>query len=133
MRLKEKIPSLLLSVFLFLNSAVQSFAQGTAETAEITIVPKISFGDMLNTLISLFFLIAGLIALYYLLMGAFEWIRSGGDKEAVDKARNKIQAAIVGIVVIVVVFALAYTIGQVTGGKICLGVGCEIKFPSLFK
>lgn len=42
-----------------------------------------------------------------LIIGAFEWITSGGDKEAVGKARNRIINALIGLAVLAVAFALA--------------------------
>src|SRR5438046_2839860 len=49
-----------------------------------------SFGDILTFIIRAFFVVAGIFALIYLLLGAFSWITSGGDKDKVEKARDKI-------------------------------------------
>ena len=47
------------------------------------------FNEVLTFVIRFFFIIAGLVALLYLLLGALAWITSGGNKESVDKAREK--------------------------------------------
>ena len=67
-------------------------------------VPDIT--ELLTFGLRFFFIIAGLIAILYLLLGALAWITSGGNKESVEKAREKIQAALVGLIMIFVVLAI---------------------------
>ena len=88
--------------------------------------------DILTFGIRGFFAAAGIMALLYLLLGAFSWITSGGNKENVEKAREKIQAAIVGVILIVVVVAIAVTIETVVfSGQVCLGLTCPVSIPAL--
>jgi cbb3-type cytochrome oxidase subunit 3 len=91
-----------------------------------------SFGQILTFLIRFFFVAAGLAALIFLLLGAIAWITSGGNKENVDKARDKIQAAIVGIILVVVVLAIVATFEQIVfKQKICFGLTCPLTLPEL--
>lgn len=64
--------------------------------------------------IRIFLVVAGILLLIYLLWGAMDWITSGGEKEKLEKARNKITHAILGI--LVAIFALA--LFQVIAGDI---------------
>lgn len=64
-------------------------------------------GNFINNILTLAFGIALLVVLVMLIWGAFEWITSGGDKEAVAKARNRIINALIGLAVMAVAFALA--------------------------
>jgi hypothetical protein len=67
-------------------------------------------------------------------LGAFAWITSGGEKDKVAEAQKKIQAAVLGVIMIAVVLAIVVTLEQVIfGGKICLGLSCPITIPSLVK
>jgi hypothetical protein len=88
--------------------------------------------EILTFILRFFFILAGLIAILYLLLGALGWITSGGNKESVDKAREKIQAAIVGLILIFVVLAVIIVIENVffipTQG---LGISKPIVFPGL--
>lgn len=59
-----------------------------------------SFGDIVGTFITFAFILAVLIALAFLVFGGIKWITSGGDKTAVEGARNTIVAAIVGLVIV---------------------------------
>ena len=88
-----------------------------------------SLPDMISFLIKMFFFIAGLAALLYLLMGAFSWVTSSGDKENVKKAQDKIQAAVIGLIIIVFVLAIMVTLEQfVFNKKFCLGISCPVTF-----
>jgi len=88
--------------------------------------------QVLTFLIRFMFVLAGLAALLFLLLGALAWVTSSGDKENVKKAQEKIQAAVVGLVVIVAVLAIIVTLEQVVFNKqICIGVSCEITIPKL--
>lgn len=90
-------------------------------------VPSITV--VVGFLIKAFFIVAGLVALLYLLLGAFTWITSGGDKEAVGKAREKIQAAIIGLILIFAVLAIVVLLENILG--IGLGLSKDISFPQL--
>ena len=93
-----------------------------------------SLGDILTFAIRAFFVIAGIAALFYMLIGAFSWVTSGGEEEAVTGARNKIQAAIVGMILIVGVLAIIWTLEQVIfNRRICLGLSCTLTLPGLVK
>lgn len=91
-----------------------------------------NFTQILTFFIRAFFLIAGLAALFFLLLGAFGWITSGGDKDAITAARDKIQAAVIGLILIVAVLAIIVTLEQLVFQKaICLGISCPVIFPQL--
>jgi len=51
-------------------------------------------------------LLAFVIAFIMLLIGGIRWIMAGGDEKSVEKARNTITAALIGLVVILVAYAL---------------------------
>lgn len=92
------------------------------------------FDDVLSFILRFFFVVAGLVALIYLLLGAMAWITSGGNKENVDKAREKIQAAIIGIILIFVVLAIVAVVENVFFPEGCgLGITRNLCFPELVK
>ena len=65
-----------------------------------------SISGIIGAAITFIFIVAVVIALFYLLFGAVRWIFSGGDKAAVDSARGTIVAAIVGLVILFLTFLL---------------------------
>lgn len=95
-------------------------------------IPK--FDEVLTFLIRLFFVVAGLVALLYLLLGAMAWITSSGNKENVDKAREKIQAALIGLILIFIVLSIVAVMEQILFPTGCgLGITKNICFPKLIK
>lgn len=121
-----------LNALIFLAMAKTSFAQGTSRVSLGWTIP--SLADVVGFLIKFLFFFAGLSALLYLLLGAFAWVTSAGDKENVKKAQDKIQAAVVGLVIIVVVLVILATMEQVVlKGTFCVGLTCNIAPPQLIQ
>ena len=86
-----------------------------------------TFAELIGNVIRLFFFVAGLVALVFLLLGGFEWVSSGGDPKKTDAARAKITSAVIGLVIMIAVLSLVIFLEQVVfGGKICLGISCPM-------
>src|SRR3990167_10123911 len=93
-----------------------------------------TLAGVLTFFIRFFFVLGGIMALLYLLLGAFAWITSAGDKEAVTAAREKITNAIIGVILIVAVLAVIVTLEQIVFQKrICFGISCSATIPGLVK
>ena len=91
-----------------------------------------TLGDLIGNLIRIIFFIAGLFAIFMLLLGGFEWVSSGGDDKKLSSARGKIINAVIGLVVMVAVMTLVVLIEQVIfGGKMCLGISCPLNVSKL--
>ena len=62
----------------------------------------------------------GIIAVIIILWGGFQWMTAGGDSDKIGKAKNTIIRGIVGLVIILLAYAIAnFVITQileVTGG-----------------
>ena len=97
---------------------VQALAESPTTTAITITPPKPGYSDLgkfITNILVLAFGLALLVVLVMLVWGAFEWIVSGGDKEAVGKARSRIINALIGLAVLAVAFALARVAGQFLG------------------
>ena len=64
------------------------------------------FQKFIPNLIGLAFIVGVLIFFFVLLMAAIQWITSGGDKGSVETARGKLTSAIVGLIILLSIFAL---------------------------
>lgn len=73
--------------------------------------------NFLTALVNLAFVIAAVIFVILLLWGALEWMLSGGEKEKVEGARNRLTHAFVGLLILAVAFAILQLLGQFTGFK----------------
>lgn len=61
---------------------------------------------LLPALITLVLVVGVVIFFFMLVIGAIQWISSGGDKNGLEGAKSKITAALIGIVVLFSVFAI---------------------------
>lgn len=94
----------------------------SAQQAISTIKPPDAFADnigtLFNNILTFVFIIAALLVFFYLIWGGIDWITSGGDKGQTEKARNKITAAIVGLIVLLASFAILQLVLRFfTGGS----------------
>lgn len=75
----------------------------------------LAISQFLSNLVILIYSLAGIVLIFMLLWGAFEWLTSGGDKEKLSSAQKKIINAIIGIVLLAIVFAIIQVLGTFTG------------------
>lgn len=63
-------------------------------------------GLYINQMLKVILMISALLVFTQLIWGGLEWITSGGDKKKVDDARNKIMAAVIGLIIVASSFAI---------------------------
>ncbi|MBI2020446.1 hypothetical protein HYS94_03405 [Candidatus Daviesbacteria bacterium] len=73
--------------------------------------------QFITNLIRLIYIAASIMLLFMLLWGAWDWMTSGGDKEKLHAAQQKILHAIIGIILFAAAFAVIRLIGDFTGFK----------------
>ncbi len=61
---------------------------------------------LIKNVVNIIFIVAAAIVFAYLIWGAISWITSGGDKSKVEVARNRITSAVIGLLILVAVWAL---------------------------
>ncbi|MBI2600523.1 hypothetical protein HYW42_01105 [Candidatus Daviesbacteria bacterium] len=69
----------------------------------------------LSNLIALIYSVAGVVFIFMLVWGAFEWMVSGGEKEKIASAQKRITFAVIGIILLSVTFAIIAVISAFTG------------------
>jgi len=77
-----------------------------------------NIGTLLRGGLAFAMIAAAMAAFAYLLWGGFQWITSGGDKAAVEAARLRISAALVGLVIIAAAWAIMLMIQYFFGIEI---------------
>lgn len=63
-------------------------------------------GQVFNRVLNFVMVLAALLVFVYLIWGGIEWITSGGDKGKTESARNKITAAVIGLIVLAASYAI---------------------------
>lgn len=114
----RKIIGFIPGLIALLNASV-AFAQGS----NIAISPpQGSIGDVdiskiPQFIVGLLFVVGVVIAIAFLIYGGIKWILSGGDKQAVESARNHIVAAIVGLIIVVGAFVILNLVIRIITGQ----------------
>lgn len=113
-----KSPAMLITSAGYLLSYGITLAQGPTRNTNITFSGGVdpttrSLGDVISNALLIVFIAAGLAVLVYLIIGAFKWITSGGDKEAIGKARGTIVNALIGLAILALAFFITVLFGQI--------------------
>jgi hypothetical protein len=74
-----------------------------------------SLSKFASVILGLLTTIGGLAVFIEFVIGGLGWITSGGDKANLEKSRNQITNAIIGMIIIVAAWAIVYLIGGVLG------------------
>lgn len=76
-----------------------------------------SYGDitglglLISNVLRLFFVVAGILALFNFITAGFQYMSSGGDPKAIQSAWNKIMYSLIGLVLMTSAFVLAAIFG----------------------
>ena len=114
---------------LFIPSSV--YAQTLLVPTQLT--QQTNFILIVQAVIRVVLLLAFVLSFIFLLIGGIRWITSGGDEKAVAGARGMITAALIGLVIVLVAYALIrlvetfFNVSILTGG-VCIptiGGGCS--------
>jgi hypothetical protein len=82
-----------------------STAEGATSTMELII----------SSVIGLFTIGGALLFVYAFIQGAVEWITAGGDSGKIQKARDRMIQGTIGLIVLVIAYAVIGLIGSVVG------------------
>jgi len=73
--------------------------------------------DLKQTVVNILNLILGLLALIAVIMviiGGFTWLTAGGNEEKVDKAKKIISAAVIGLIIVLLAWAVVIFVARTT-------------------
>lgn len=125
----RKFTTLAASAIAFLSLARSAFAQSNLSPDisgfETSGIPFLNLGRLLSNILALLFFFAALMAFLFILIGGIQWISAGGDKVAAASARDRITAAVVGLLIVVAAFAITLILSTVLGINLF-----EFNFPT---
>lgn len=78
-------------------------------------VQNITIENVISTGIQLIIIAAVIVAFVFLMIGGVKWITAGANKEAAAEARGTLTAAIVGLVIIFLAWAVLTFVGNILG------------------
>ena len=90
------------------------------------------FGKFIANLVGVLLIIATILALGQLLQGGIQWITSGGDKTALEGARDRITNALIGLVLVFAAWSIYLVILRFLGISLIGDDGSfNLNLPSL--
>lgn len=70
-----------------------------------------AFGSLINTVLNLFIVVAGVYAVFNFVLAGFSFLSAGGDPKKVENAWKKIYISVLGLAVAAGTYVLAALIG----------------------
>lgn len=64
--------------------------------------------ELITSIIEILLILAGAVALIYLIIGGYQYITAGGNPEQAAKAKNTILGALIGLAIIFGSYAIVY-------------------------
>lgn len=97
-----------ISYAILMAAPAVALAQGTNSGPLVPneILPINNAVAVVRAIIQFILVVAFVLAFIMLLIGGIRWITAGGDEKAVGSARNMITAALIGLVIVLVAYAL---------------------------
>ena len=96
------------------------FAPALAIAADVTTIgASLSYASvsLIATVVNIVNWILGILALIAVIMiiyGGFRWMMAGGNEENVDKAKKLISAAVIGLIIVLLAWAIVIFVINVT-------------------
>lgn len=84
---------------------------------------QMDFGTFLSRIITAVIVVGALAVLLFLVWGGIDWLVSEGDKEKMSSAKGKITNAVIGLVILIAVWAIWNLILQFFGLNAALNTG----------
>jgi len=78
----------------------------TALPADDINIPKVTADEILQNGLNIAYFLTGLAAVVIIISAGFRYTTSGGDAEAIKKAKNTILYAVVGLLVVAMAFVI---------------------------
>lgn len=74
-----------------------------------------AFSTIISNVIGLMTVIAGLWFLFSFISGAFGFLSAGGDSKKMSEATSRITSALIGLMIVVLAYALVSLVGRILG------------------
>lgn len=73
-----------------------------------------------HNLISALLMFVGIVTVFFIILAGFKFAMSGGDQKKIGEAKKVMTFAIVGVIVVLLSFAIIYFIGYATNTTNCI-------------
>jgi hypothetical protein len=115
----KKVVAISAAISSYFSLASQALAQSNVRNVDV-LFPNMgidpgstSVGALIANALKIAMIVAALVVLFYLVLGAFQWITSGGEKDKVGKARGTIVHALIGLAILALAGLIVVVVGQI--------------------
>jgi hypothetical protein len=110
----------------------QVFAEVPIQGISTTFSSYNNFGDLISVIVRNVMMIAGVISLFFLVMGGFSVIMAagGGDSKKMESGKKTMTSAVIGLLLIFLSFWIVQIIGAITGINIFNPMGSSGPGPT---
>lgn len=89
---------------------------GNAASDSTTLLPNQTADQLWAGILKLIYYVAGAVAIIMMILAGFRYITANGDPNAIKKAKNQILYGVVGLIIIMVAFAITdFVLGRIKG------------------
>lgn len=89
-----------------MNLLAQNIELQPGKQSQFYNLGQLTVPNLISALIRLTLVVAAIVFFFILVIGGIQWIASGGDKAQTEAARNRITAALVGLVIVFAAWAI---------------------------
>jgi len=86
--------------------AADSFQINLDDEVNSRVAIKDDLGSFISRTFSAVIIVAAIASFLYMVYGGIQWVTSGGEKDKLNEARNKITQAIVGLAIVASAWAI---------------------------
>lgn len=87
------------------------YAKNAADSTQVLS----TFETVISNALGLLTVLAGLFFIMTFFLAAFKWLSAGGDSGKVQKARDEMVQAVLGLIIVVAAYAIIGLIGTIVG------------------
>ncbi len=98
-----------------LGTIGQGSGFGPFDARVVSTNPLIQITRIISVIIGFITICAGIWFMFQLLIGALNWITSGGDKNKLTQAQDRLTNSFIGIVIVVAAYAITALVSLITG------------------
>jgi cytochrome bd-type quinol oxidase subunit 2 len=74
--------------------------------------PAVTVGTVVASVVKGFLALLGIIFVILLILAGYNWMTAAGDEDKINKAKDTIKAAIIGLIIVVAAYSITYFIFQ---------------------
>ena len=109
----KKVTAAFITAYGFLATTLPVLALQVKPPEDIGIAGGTSPSIIISEALRIAFIVAVVIVLFFLVLGAFRWITSGGDKDSIANARKTIVNALIGLAILALAVVIVTVVGKI--------------------